>query len=46
VALAARLARLQRKMAFVMKKFIHHKGRLNNNMQKWMKEKEKENNNR
>jgi len=27
-----------------MNKFIHHEGRLNNNMQKWRKEKEKENN--
>jgi len=25
-----------------MNKFIHHEGRLNNNMQKWKKEKEKE----
>jgi len=30
----------------VMNKFIHHEGRLNNNMQKWRKEKEKENNKR
>jgi len=30
----------------VMNKFIHHEGRLNNNMQKWKKEKEKNNNNR
>jgi len=26
-----------------MNKFIHHEGRLNNNTQKWKKEKEKEN---
>jgi len=30
----------------IMNKFIHHEGRLNNNMQKWRKEKEKENNKR
>jgi len=29
--------------ASFMNKFIHHEGRLNNNMQKWRKEKEKEN---
>jgi len=29
----------------VIDKFIHHEGRLNNNMQKWKKEKEKEKNN-
>jgi len=36
----------EKRFSGLMNKFIHHEGRLNNNMQKWRKEKEKENNNR